>query len=287
MKIALGTAQFGLNYGIANMQGQLTRDKGERVIALALSHGINTLDTAIAYGESECLLGDIGVGEWKVVTKLPPIPGGCTDVDAWVHSEVQGSLSRLGIGRLHGLLLHRPSQLFEQHGPQLFASMQQLVADGLVQKVGISIYDPAELGPILGRWHFDLVQAPFNVLDRRLLQSGWASRLKDRGVELHTRSTFLQGLLLMPPALRPVWFRQWDALWSSWDRWLNDCGLSPVQACLRTALAVPEIDHIVLGVDNEDHLREILEAANGAPPVPAAPHTDDLNLLNPANWTLS
>ena len=62
MKIALGTAQFGLNYGIANMQGQLTRDEGERVIALALSHGINTLDTAIAYGESECLLGDIGVG---------------------------------------------------------------------------------------------------------------------------------------------------------------------------------------------------------------------------------
>lgn len=287
MKIALGTAQFGLDYGIANTMGRLDPDEGKRVIALARSHGINTLDTAIGYGESECSLGKIGVDDWKVVTKLPAIPDNCVDVASWVHTEMEGSLRRLGVDRLYAVLLHRPSQLFGHHGPQLFASMQQLVAKGLVQKIGLSIYDPSELGPLFERWHFDLVQAPFNVLDRRLLNSGWASRLKDRGVELHTRSAFLQGLLLMPAALRPVWFGQWRAIWMLWDRWLSECGFSPVQACLRTVIAIPEIDHIVVGVDSEAHLCEILDAANGPPPPWAtAPQTDDLTLLNPANWTL-
>lgn len=287
MKIALGTAQFGLNYGVANTKGRLALDEGERIIALARRNGMHTLDTAIAYGESELSLGRIGIDDWKVVTKLPAIPDHCVDVTDWVRSEVEGSLRRLGVGRLHALLLHRPSQLFDHHGPQLFSSMQRLVAEGMVQKIGVSIYDPSELGPLFEQWHFDLVQAPFNVLDRRLLKSGWASRLKDRGVELHTRSAFLQGLLLMPAVSRPVWFRQWESLWILWDRWLNECGLSPVQACLRTALAVPEIDHIVLGVDSEAHLREVLDAANGPPPPWAtAPQTDDLTLLNPANWTL-
>jgi aryl-alcohol dehydrogenase-like predicted oxidoreductase len=288
MKIALGTAQFGLGYGIANTMGQLAQDEGRRVIALARSHGIDTLDTAIAYGESECSLGRIGVDDWKVVTKLPAIPVNCVDVTGWVRSQAEGSLRRLGVGRLYALLLHRPSQLLDHHGPQIFAGMQRLVAEGLVQKIGISIYDPSELGPLFERWHFDLVQAPFNVLDRRLLISGWGSWLKDRGVELHARSAFLQGLLLIPAVSRPAWFRQWDALWMLWDRWLSECGLTPVQACLRTALAVPEIDHVVVGVDSEAHLSEVLEAANGPPPPwAAAPQIDDLTLLNPAKWTLS
>jgi hypothetical protein len=287
MKIALGTAQFGLNYGVANTKGRLALDEGERIIALARRYGMHTLDTAIAYGESELSLGKIGINDWKVVTKLPAIPDHCVDVTAWVRSEVEGSLRRLGVGRLYALLLHRPSQLFDHHGPQLLSSMQRLVAEGVVQKIGVSIYDPSELGPLFERWDFDLVQAPFNVLDRRLLKSGWASWLKDRGVELHARSVFLQGLLLMPAVSRPVWFRQWESLWMLWDRWLNECGLSPVHACLRTALAVPEIDQIVLGVDSEVHLREALEAANGPPPPwDKAPQTDDLTLLNPANWTL-
>lgn len=287
MKIALGTAQFGLDYGIANTMGRLAHEEGKRVIALARDHGINTLDTATAYGESEFSLGKIGVDGWDVVTKLSDIPDNCVNVAGWVRTEMEASLQRLGVDRLYSVLLHRPSQLFGHHGPQLFASMQQLVADGLVQKIGVSIYDPAELVPLFDRWRFDIVQAPCNVLDRRLLNSGWASRLKEMDVELHTRSAFLQGLLLMPACSRPAWFGQWQALWTSWDHWLRESGLSPVQACLRAAHSIPEIDRVVVGVDSEMHLREILEAVDGPPPDwTTAPRTEDLTLLNPANWTL-
>lgn len=287
MKIALGTAQFGLNYGVANTRGQLTLDEGRKIMALARSQGIDTLDTAIAYGESELSLGSIGVDDWSIVTKLPALPDTCVDVEAWVHAQIQASLRRLGVRQLHAVLLHRPAQLFDHHGHQLFSSMQHLVEAGLTRKIGVSIYDPSELERLTGHWDFGLVQAPLNIWDRRLLESGWANRLKAQGVELHTRSAFLQGLLLMHPEKRPAWFEQWNTLWSAWTQWLLDNELTPLEACLRFAISVPEIDRVVLGVDSSAHLGEIVASAAGPlPDYETTPLPVDPILLNLAQWKL-
>lgn len=288
MKIALGTAQFGLSYGVANTTGQLTLDEGRKIIAFARSQGVDTLDTAIAYGESESALGGIGVDDWNIVTKLPALPDSCDDVRAWVHVQIQESLKRLGVRQLHAVLLHRPTQLFGHHGSQLFCSLQHLVEEGLTRKIGVSIYDPSELEQLTGHWDLGLVQAPFSIWDRRLLESGWAHRLKARGVELHTRSAFLQGLLLMPPDKRPTWFNQWSTLWSSWTQWLRESELSPLDACLRFVLSIPEIDRVVLGVDSSVHLREIVASAVGPlPDYETTPIPGDPILLNPVQWKLS
>ncbi len=288
MKLALGTAQFGLNYGVANTAGQLDLEVAKSVMALARSKGIDTLDTAIAYGESERTLGRIGVDGWKTVTKLPALPAACEDVNGWVQTQMEGSLDRLGTSQLHAVLLHRPAQLFEPHGPQLLTSLQDLVTQGIVRKIGVSVYEPAELDRLFALFRFDLVQAPLNVIDRRLLVSGWAYRLKDLGVELHTRSAFLQGLLLMPSHARPTWFEHWHTLWSSWENWLKANRLSPLEACLRFVLSIPEIDRAVVGVDGIAHLQEILVSASGpCPDYATAPCTHDPVLLNPAQWKLS
>lgn len=288
MKIALGTAQFGQNYGVANTAGQLTLEESRKILTFASSQGIDTLDTAIGYGESESALGSIGVNGWNIVTKLPALPDTCDDVGAWVHAQIQGSLKRLGVCQLHAVLLHRPAQLFGHHGPQLFSSLQHLVEVGLARKIGVSIYDPNELERLTGHWDLGLVQAPLNIWDRRLLESGWAHRLKAQGVELHTRSAFLQGLLLMPPDKRPTWFNQWSSLWSSWAQWLQKSQLSPLEACLRFVLSFPEIDRVVLGVDSSAHLREIVASAAGQlPDYETTPIPGDPILLNPAQWELS
>lgn len=288
MKIALGTAQFGLNYGVANSTGQVTLEEGRKILALARSQGIDTLDTAIAYGESESALGSLGVDDWGVVTKLPALPDACIDVDAWVQAQIQGSLKRLRVRQLHAVLLHRPAQLFGHQGPQLFSSLQHLMAAGLTRKIGVSIYDPVELERLTRHWDLGLVQAPLNIWDRRLLESGWAHRLKAKGVELHTRSAFLQGLLLMPDDQRPSWFTQWNPLWSSWTQWLQERQLSPLEACLRFVLSSPEIDRVVLGVDSSAHLQEIVASAAGhLPDYDTAPIPGNPILLNPAEWKLS
>ena len=285
-RLALGTVQFGLAYGVANNSGRVDPDEAGRILTEAAQAGINILDTAIAYGDSERTLGQIGVADWRIVTKLPEMPDTCPDVAEWVESQVKGSLDRLGIKPLYAVLLHRPAQLLEARGPQLFAALERLKVLGYTKKIGISIYDPSELDSLFSKMHFDLVQAPLNILDRRLVDSGWARRLKHIGTELHVRSTFLQGLLLMSSEKRPQKFSRWQSLWLEWDRWLSETGLSPLEACLRFARNIEEVDSVVVGVDSVEQFREIHAAANGVlPSLPAWPQTIDPVLLNPALWS--
>lgn len=285
MKLALGTVQFGLPYGIANQIGQVTRPEAKAMLQLAAANGIDTLDTAIGYGESEQRLGEIGVSGWQIVSKLPEMPDDCTDILHWVKEMVNGSLARLNAGKLSGLLLHRPQQLLERKGDDLYRALQQLKQEGLVQKIGISIYDPSELDRICGRFKIDLVQAPFNVLDRRMIDTGWLYRLKEQGTELHVRSIFLQGLLLMGQSDRPIKFARWEPLWSKWHEWLNDVGLTPLQASLRYALSFPEISRVIIGVDSLNQLKEIIDSAKGsASQIPEAIKVNELDLLDPARW---
>lgn len=285
-RLALGTVQFGLDYGIANHSGRVHPDEAGRILTEAGQAGISMLDTAIAYGDSERTLGQIGVADWRIVTKLPEMPDTCPDVAEWVENRVKGSLDRLGVQQLHAVLLHRPAQLLEARGPQLFAALERLKVLGYTKKIGISIYDPNELDSLFSKMHFDLVQAPLNILDRRLVTSGWARRLKHIGAELHVRSTFLQGLLLMSSEKRPQKFSRWQSLWLEWDRWLSETGLSPLEACLRFALSIEEVDNVVVGVDSVVQFREIHVAANGVlPGLPAWPQAIDPVLLNPALWS--
>lgn len=286
-RLALGTVQFGLEYGVANNQGRVSHLDAKAILEHALANGINLLDTAIAYGDSEQRLGEIGVQFWQVVTKLPAIPEDCISVSAWVENSVQDSLRRLRQKCLYGLLLHRPEQLLSKSGQELFDVLSNLKSRGLVEKIGISIYSPDELDVLCHHYKFDLIQTPFNVLDRRMIDSGWLVRLHEMGTEVHVRSVFLQGLLLMPSAKRPLYFARWQSLLSTWDDWLEEHKLTPVQACLQYALSFPEIAKVVVGVDSVEQLQEIITSAKGLlPPLPINFNTDDINLLSPANWRL-
>lgn len=288
VKIALGTVQFGLPYGIGNKTGQVTRPVAKAMLQLAAANGIDTLDTAIAYGESETCLGEVGSQGFKLVTKLPAVPGGCVDVSDWVQEQVAASLSRLGVNTVYGLLLHRPQQLLESGGEVIYQVLQELKKTGQIQKVGVSVYAPGELEALIPRYRFDLVQAPFNLVDRRLHTSGWLQRLKDEGVEIHTRSAFLQGLLLMPQSTIPEKFAAWSELWRTWHEWLEQSELTPLQACLRYALSFSQINKVIVGVDNLAQLKAVLVAAAGPlPQIPDTLSTSDLALINPVNWVRS
>lgn len=285
VKLALGTVQFGLSYGIANSRGQVGLDQAREVVTVARSSGLDTLDTAIAYGQSEATLGQLDLKDFKLITKLPALPDDCTDVRGWVEMQLADSFERLGCSRIHGLLLHRPEQLLGGQGAALYCTLNELKRQGLVEKVGVSIYEPQELDRLFDDMHFDLVQAPFNLLDARLIDSGWLQRLPSLGCELHVRSVFMQGLLLMPVAERPVKFSRWTSLWREWDDWLHASELTPVQACLRYALAFSEISRVVVGVDSAQQLEEIVQATSGElPEIPSTLRSNDPDLLNPSRW---
>jgi aryl-alcohol dehydrogenase-like predicted oxidoreductase len=122
--------------------------------------------------------------------------------------------------------MHRPAQLLSTKGPAIYTALQVLKDKQFVQKIGISIYQPLELAQVWSIGKFDLVQAPLSVLDRRLLTSGWLDRLNELGVEVHARSVFLQGLLLMKDNERPSKFERWSGLWSNYSKWVESTGLT-------------------------------------------------------------
>ncbi len=285
MRLALGTAQFGRPYGIANQVGQVTRSAAKAMLGLAATHGIDTLDTAIAYGESEMCLGEIGTQGFKLVTKLPAAPDGCDDVKGWVQGQVAASLARLGVNAVYGLLLHRPEQLLKSGGKALFHALQGVKDTGQVQKVGVSVYAPSELEELIPQYRLDLIQAPFNLVDRRVQATGWLRRLKDEGIEIHTRSAFLQGLLLMPQATRPVKFSLWSDLWRTWHEWLLRHNVTAVQACLAFPLSFTDIDRVIVGADSVSQLEQIVSATTGVAPIDLPDlHSEAENLINPARW---
>jgi aryl-alcohol dehydrogenase-like predicted oxidoreductase len=210
----------------------------------------------------------------------------CEDISIWLNDQVEGSLARLNLDRIHALLLHRPGQLLQETGPKLYDALQCLKANGIVNKIGVSVYGTAELEALYGKYSFDLVQAPLNIIDRTLVDSGWARRLKNDGVEVHTRSAFLQGLLLMPPSKRPTIFNKWADIWIEWDRWLAATGLTPLQACLRWTNTVDAIDKVIVGIDSILQLDQILEAHEGyLPSLPQFRPLQDERLINPATWS--
>lgn len=286
MRLALGTVQFGLPYGVANTGGRVSPELVSVILDHAQARGIDTLDTAIAYGESEAVLGKVGVRSWNTITKLPGVPGDCIDVGQWVRDQVHQSIERLGVSQLHGVLLHRPEQLLGEMGGALNDAMQSLKAQGMTRKIGVSVYTPQELARLAKLNVFDIVQAPLNILDRRLVDSGWVARLRREGTEIHIRSVFLQGLLLMPSHQRPVQFNHWQTVWMAWDRWLAREGLSPLEACLGYINRQRDIDRVIVGVDTLAHLEQILEAAGTTlNSLPEFPRLEDDSLLNPASWT--
>jgi len=284
MKLALGTAQFGSSYGIANPQPQIGFAESKAIIDSAFRQGMTVLDTAMGYGDSEARLGQIGVKSWKVISKLPKVPEG-ENVAIWIPNAVKVSLEKLKIESLYGLLLHRPTQLLGETGPEISAALQRLKDDGLVEKIGISIYQPSELDSIFSIAEVDLVQSPLSVFDRRLITSGWLYRLADRGVEVHARAVFLQGLLLMSADQRPAKFNRWANLWRNYQEWTASTGLTPLQACIAYVSALPQIQQVVVGVNGLNHINEILQAQTRVEPI-WTPYlaTEDEKLLNPLEW---
>ncbi len=285
MKLAIGTAQFGMDYGIANQEGCVSENEVNAILTYARQNNILMLDTAIAYGDSESRLGEIGVSDWQIVTKIGLPVKSKKSVSTLVNEQVQASLLRLNVNNLYGLLLHNPECLLNNDGHAVYDALMQLKNNGSVHKIGISIYDTVELEQLCGRYEFDIVQAPLNVFDRRIVESHWDKKLQQQDIELHVRSVFLQGLLLMAAEKRPERFKQWTSLWSSWDDWTNANGLSFLEACLRYVFSIKTVDKVIIGIDSCEQLREIINAIDGELPVlPNELTCHDVKLLNPSFW---
>ena len=285
MKLAIGTAQLGSAYGIANTSGILPEKEMKKILDRATLEGINTIDTAKSYGESEIILGNSCVDNFKVITKLPTVPDNCLNIEKWVDNYIERSLISLKLKKIYGILLHNPNQLLSDSGKVLFRALESYKKNGVISKIGISIYSPSQLDLILPKFSIDIVQAPFNIVDRRILNSGWLEKLSKKNIETHIRSVFLQGLLLMQYEKIPNQFSNWNRVWLKWKNWLLDNEISPVHACISFVDSFQEVDKIIVGFDSFAHFDQIIVASKKLPinNIINIELEDEL-LINPSYW---
>lgn len=284
-RIALGTVQFGMKYGISNQEGQVSPAEIKSILNSALKLGVDTLDTAINYKDSEKYLGMNDANIFKIVTKIPPIPNSIEDVRSWCLNQFNSSLVKLNTDQIYGLLLHAPEDLLGNNGRAIYGALNFLKQTGKVKKIGISINTFKTIGEIIDTYKLDLIQAPFNIIDRRLLNSGILKILKDKDIEIHTRSAFLQGLLLMSEIDRPPEFSKWNNIWNQLASWLSDNSITALDGAIQYALSCPEIDKVIIGVQSCKQLTEISKSIMKKniydfPDI----QCDDENLINPSNW---
>ena len=276
-KIALGTVQFGLNYGVTNLRGKTELSELEGILKCARENGIDILDTAPDYGDSEQVLGKVGVKEYRIVTKTESVDLGS---DAVIRSFMQ-SLDSLQIDNVYGLLI-RAKDAYQTEIRSLYAKISQLKEQGVIEKIGFSVYSADQVDFLLNHFDFDLIQLPFNVFDSRLVQSGKLKLLKSAGVEVHARSVFLQGVLLDFDNL-PQYFQPWNEQFAKYQEMVFESGMSLLEYSLNFVLNTPEIDKVLIGVGNQKQLEEILQSEMSSVDLKPFP-IDDVNLLNPSLW---
>jgi len=255
------------------------------IIEFAESKGMDTLDTAISYGDCHERLGLLDLSDWKVITKLPKIDEKTIDIIKWIRDHIDQSLRDLNLSSIDAVLLHNPDDLLGPDGNRVWFELDELKRKGKIKKIGFSIYEVSELEELLLNFDPDIVQAPYNILDQSLVTSGWLEKMKQLGIQVHVRSIFLQGLLLMSKSDRPEKFNKWSQLWGRWDNWLEENKVEPLHACLAFANAETQIDRIIIGVNSLNHLKEIayLENSN-LRNFPENIESNDSNLINPSRW---
>jgi aryl-alcohol dehydrogenase-like predicted oxidoreductase len=292
MKIGLGTVQFGLDYGISNGRGRTGSVEVARILEVARAHGIQVLDTAPAYGASEAVLGACRAARsgFRIVTKTPKFDQAADPVenaDALERS-LRASLEKLATTSVYGLLFHRASDLRSARGELLMDRARACRSAGLVEKVGVSVYDAEEIDALEGLNGIDIVQVPINVLDQRLLASGHLEKLKARSVEIHARSVFLQGLLLMEPEALPPALAKARRPLEAFRAAARDRSLSPLDAALGFVLSIPHVDVALCGVNDADQLEAICKRTSTVTPAEfAGLATTDASILNPSQWSAS
>ncbi|MBA3030026.1 MAG: aldo/keto reductase [Desulfobacteraceae bacterium] len=290
--ICIGTAQLGMDYGVANKTGQPGKPEIRKVVKAALDNGLCFFDTAASYGQSESILGEIFSDlkmnqQVNVITKLPPIFV-FEGIDSLRQALAQ-SLERLCVETLWGVMLHRTGMELNQ---EFSRALAQLKNEGILRHFGVSIYSPEDALAYAGHETVDMIQVPFNIMDRRLLDNKFFEVAQSKNKAVFIRSIFLQGLLLMDESAIREKKMDWTIPFlREFHSYMKNRNLDAKAFMIHAISRKFPWAKLVIGMENHDQLMEniTLMQENNIPDscfegwwagLPAVPE----RLVNPALW---
>lgn len=281
-KIILGTANFGMNYGINNSKGQLEEREVFRLLDIAWYAGIRMLDTAPGYGATEEVIGryikNSPEKTWRLISKCHP---SMSDVEKQIENTRKKTGITPGVVLVHSGGVHEARHHFQ--------TLVRLKKEGVVPKIGISIYQPDDMRNVLAMGQPDIIQVPLSILDTRLYRSGFLYQLKSMGIEVHARSVFLQGLLSFSKAKINDKFPQVSTCFERLTEVAKKQGLSLATYSLAWVNSLNSVDKIVIGVDTGvDLMSNVAQVKAGSKTIEfdeaLALKFDDELVLNPNYW---
>jgi aryl-alcohol dehydrogenase-like predicted oxidoreductase len=289
MQLGIGTAQFGMNYGVANKDGIVIDSEINNILTLAKKNNINLLDTARLYGCSEEAIGLTKISQnFKIITKTNNFKSfNSQQSKKQLIEDFEISLKLLNVKKIYGLLFHNADDLLTDKSSDLWQLLLNLKENNLVEKIGISIYNSYQIDEILKKFKIDIIQVPINIYDQRLINSGHIKKMQDLNIEIHARSIFLQGLLTMECVdlnnfFSPI-LNQHKKYWN----FLKNNKLSPIKICL-DFIKENNINYAIVGVNNSSQLLQIIDNYNQEKLNIdySLFNIEDENFINPANWKL-
>ena len=283
MKLVLGSTQIGMDYGYANNR-RISQVEFRKIEKLVHKSKIKFIDTAKSYGSSEKVIGNSKLKKLNIITKIKLPNKNNISIKNWVSSEVLDSINVLKVKKLYGVLIHDYKDLLGKSGREYLHSLQELKKKKIINKIGISIYDPKEIKEILKFWKPDIIQFPFNIFDNRILNSKLIAILKKFKIKMYARSVFLQGTLI-DDSSSFRFKKKYKHLFSKFKNWCSKNNISKIQACLHFIKQYKKIDYLVVGFNNYNHLKEIIDVFKRKQIIiPNKFSTNDINLIDPRRW---
>lgn len=264
MKLCLGTVQFGLDYGIIG-QKKPSLEYSVKCLDYATQNGISAIDTATAYGTAEEVTGaflakkTIPRDKLFISTKfLPNILDDCSpeDFERVIRKNLQRSLHTLHLDHVDAYLLHSARYAFR---PDILAALAIMQKEGLARKVGVSVYEPEEAMACFASQYVDFIQAPYSIFDHRMKKSGVLAAAEKSGCELHTRSAFIQGLILLNEDQVPPYLEKAKPVVRKIGRICKETGVSRIALAMGYVKRETAISHLVFGVDSLEQLKEDIQ----------------------------
>jgi aryl-alcohol dehydrogenase-like predicted oxidoreductase len=273
-KMTLGTAQLGMNYGIANRIGQPNREEAYQILKWALDLGINTFDTSPSYGNSEEIIGTFFDKQKTpferpiIITKIPkiPLPVGASfeQIYSFIKNSLIGSAFRLKMRQIPIVLIHHAPDLIV-YGRPVIESLNRLKKEGLAKCTGVSVYDPEEVKEFLKIGQLEAIEIPINLFDRRLLDQGLLVELAKKEMLVLARSIFLQGLFFLDPNKLPASLHLAEKPLRQLCRLSRESGISIEALAVTFVRDLPEISSLVVGVETVEQLKRNIEVLNARP----------------------
>jgi len=285
LKVFLGTAQFGFDYGVTNTKGQILEKEAFELLDFSLDKGIKCLDTAYAYGESEKVLGRYGVSEFEISTKLPPLKNYKNLTKHEIINLFYESLNRLNVEKIQNLFIHDSSDLNKHNRDSVIEALSEIKDSGLVNSIGVSIYGPDDIFSFAEIDIIDIIQTPLNVLDNRILNDEYMSIISSNNIKLQARSIYLQGLLLQQPESITKHFIEHKNVFIDWHNYIEKIKITKLEGCINYLRSIKDLHSIVVGVTSISEFKELNSALSSQIRQIHFETEIKNDLIDPRTWT--